>query len=195
MTDLPLCRAFVTRYSVLRTRNSVLSFPQILFCISQIIPGIPHDRFLIFLIELATEFAGRSHPERAGFDHCSLGDESAGSDNRSRANFCAVQNNRSHADEAAVFYGAAVQRDGMAHGDIFAEVDAVLLLHAVEHAAILHVGMRADADFVNVAAQHGIHPDGGVLAENHVADDLGGGIDIASRWNGWRDAFEWSNHF
>jgi hypothetical protein len=36
----------------------------------------------------------------------------------------------------------------------------------------------ADADLVHVAAKDAVHPDAGVLAENDVADDLGGFVDI-----------------
>ena len=49
----------------------------------------------------------------------------------------------------------------------------------MERAAILNVGVVADANFVHVAAQDGVHPDAGVLAEDDVADELGGLVDIA----------------
>ena len=65
-----------------------------------------------------------------------------------------------------------MQGDRMAHRDILAHINAVQLLHAVEHGAILHIGMSADADFVHIAAQHGIHPDARVFAKHHVPDQL-----------------------
>src|SRR5437867_2396985 len=51
----------------------------------------------------------------------------------------------------------------------------------MEHAAILHVGMRADPDGMHVAAQHRIHPDAGILAENYISDDLRRLIHIRQR--------------
>jgi hypothetical protein len=50
----------------------------------------------------------------------------------------------------------------------------------VEHAAVLNIGIRANADFVHIAAEDGIHPDAGVRAQLHVADDLRGLIDVAA---------------
>ena len=83
----------------------------------------------------------------------------------------------------------------MADGDVFAEIDAVLLLHAVEDAAVLNVGVRADANFMDVAAEDGVHPDGGVFAQDDVADDLGGGVDVAGGGDFWGDVFEGADHW
>jgi hypothetical protein len=52
------------------------------------------------------------------------------------------------------------------------ETVAVVQLH-------LNVGIVADADLVNVAAEDGVHPDAGVFAEDDVADELGGVVDLA----------------
>ena len=43
----------------------------------------------------------------------------------------------------------------------------------------------ADADGVDVAAEDGVHPDAGLVAEDDVADDLGGGVDVAAGGDGW----------
>jgi hypothetical protein len=88
-----------------------------------------------------------------------------------------------------------VEGDGVADGDVFAEVDAVLIFHAVEDGVVLDVGVGADADFVDVAAEDGVHPDGGVVAEDDVSDDLGGAIDVAGGGDGGRDGFEGAKHF
>ena len=72
-------------------------------------------------------------------------------------------------------------QDGVvAHADVVAEVDAVLFFHAVEDAVVLNIGVVADADLVDVAAEDGVHPDAGVFAEDDVADELGRVVDIAS---------------
>jgi len=44
--------------------------------------------------------------------------------------------------------------------------------HAVQDGAVLHVAVGADTDGVDVAADDGVHPDAGVLAEHDVADHL-----------------------
>jgi hypothetical protein len=58
----------------------------------------------------------------------------------------------------------------------------------VEDAVVLNVGIVADADLVNVAAEDGVHPDAGVFAEDDVADELGGFVDIAGVGELWGDA-------
>ena len=58
----------------------------------------------------------------------------------------------------------------------------------MEHGAVLHVGVGADADGVDVAADDSVHPDAGVLAEDDIADDLRGEVDVASRGDGRRMA-------
>src|SRR5437667_11278507 len=82
----------------------------------------------------------------------------------------------------------------MSHGHLLAHEHAVLLLHSMEHAAILHVGMRADPDGMHVAAQHRIHPDAGILAENYISDDLRRLIHIAGIRNRRHDAFVRADH-
>src|SRR5690606_33257044 len=47
----------------------------------------------------------------------------------------------------------------------------------MHHHAVLQVAARTDADEVDVAADHGHRPDRDIVAQHHVADDLGGGVD------------------
>src|ERR1043166_3255094 len=82
----------------------------------------------------------------------------------------------------------------MADRDVFAEVDAPLLLHAVKDAIVLHVGVGANANFVDVSAYDGIHPHRGMFAEHDVTDDLRRVVNVAGGWNGRPDAFVGSNH-
>ncbi len=82
----------------------------------------------------------------------------------------------------------------MAYGDIVANVNAVLFLHAVQDAVVLNVGVVADADLVYIAAEDGVHPDAGVLSENDVADELGGVVDVASIGELGTDAFVGADH-
>ena len=84
---------------------------------------------------------------------------------------------------------ASVEDGVVADRDVVADIDAILFFHAVERAAVLNIGIVPDANLVHVAAQHGVHPDAGVLAENHVADDLGRVVDVAGVGNLGSDAF------
>jgi small subunit ribosomal protein S21 len=64
----------------------------------------------------------------------------------------------------------------------------------VEDSAVLDVGVGADADGVDVAAQNGVHPDGGVFAQGDVADQLGGEIDVAGGVDLGRAALVGADH-
>jgi len=64
----------------------------------------------------------------------------------------------------------------------------------VEDGAVLDIGVGANADGVDVTAQNGVHPHRRALAEHHVAEDLGGGVDVATRWDCWRMALIASEH-
>jgi len=64
----------------------------------------------------------------------------------------------------------------------------------VEHTAILHVGVFANADGKHVTADDGVHPDAGVFTYFDVADDLGGLIDITRIVNARRDPLIRAKH-
>jgi hypothetical protein len=72
-----------------------------------------------------------------------------------------------------------VQRDAVADGDIVAEEEGIFVAHYVEDAAVLNIGARADADVVDVAADDGAGPDAGVGADDDVANDDGGGVNVS----------------
>ena len=72
----------------------------------------------------------------------------------------------------------------MADGDPVADFDRIEVALAVEDGAVLDIGVGADADGVDIAAQDGVHPDRGVLAEGDIADELGGEIDVGTGGEG-----------
>src|SRR5258708_10286437 len=81
--------------------------------------------------------------------------------------------------QAAGFYVAAVQGYAMADGYVVAEQQGMFVAHYVEDGAILNVGAGADADVVDVAADYRAGPDAGVWADDYVADDYGGGVNVS----------------
>ena len=85
----------------------------------------------------------------------------------------AVQNHRAHAHQHFVADLAGVDNRAVADGDPVAE-HAGEIVRQMQHGVVLHVGVVADDDAVDVAAQHRAVPDAGMRAERHVADDDGG---------------------
>jgi len=143
---------------------------------------------------MAAECSWGTHPERIRLDNRFLGDQGTGGDDGAGSDDGAVENDGAHADEAAGFNGATVEYSVVANGDIVANEDAVFSFHAVENAVVLNVGVVADADLVDVAAEDRVHPDAGVFAENDVADELGGVVDIAGVGELGSDAFVGADH-
>jgi len=170
------------------------SLHQVGLLVAHVIVGVAEDCFLVFLIQVAAECSWGAHPEGIWFDDCLLGDQGAGGDDGAGTDDGAVEDDHAHADKAASFDGASVEDRAVAHGDVVANVDAILFLHAVEDGVVLNVGVVANADLVDVAAEHGVHPDAGVFPYDHVADELGGVVDIASFGELGGDAFVGANH-
>ena len=48
----------------------------------------------------------------------------------------------------------------------------VHVAHSMQYGAVLHIRVGADADRVDVAAHHRVHPHAGMLAQRHIADNL-----------------------
>src|SRR5258708_6131450 len=167
---------------------------QIHLFISQIIIRIPQNGLQVFFLQLAAELARRSHPQRSRLNNRLLRNQSTRANDRTGADHRAIQNDRPHADQALVLDTTPMQRDGVPHGDTVADVHAVLLLHPVQNAAVLNVGMRADANLVDISADDGVHPHAGVFGENDVADDLRGVIHVTRCGDGWRNSLVRTDH-
>ena len=67
----------------------------------------------------------------------------------------------------------------MANGHVIAKNQGPFVAHHVQDRAILNVGPRADANVVHVAANHRARPDARILANHHITDNDGCGIDIS----------------
>ena len=121
-----------------------------------------------------------------------------------------VQDDRADADQALIADGAAVQDDRMPDRHIVADDQRraigffLSLVRHMPHRQILYVRAAPDHDAVHIAAQHGVAPDGTVVAEFYVADDLAGGMEInpftenggcVEVWKQWHDCFSWRLKF
>ena len=144
--------------------------------------------------EFAAEFGGDAGPEGARRDNGVFGDDGASGDDGAGADAGVVEDGGADADEDLVLDDAAVDSGVVADGDPVADDDRVKVALAVENGAVLDVGVGADADGVDVAAEDGIHPDGGSLAEDDVADELGGEIDVATGGNLGQTALVAADH-
>jgi hypothetical protein len=48
----------------------------------------------------------------------------------------------------------------------------------VQHGVILDAATRTDADAVHVAANHGVRPNGTIVAQLYIADHASHGVDV-----------------
>jgi hypothetical protein len=200
----PQIHLFIRRVLIPETKSQELkaanyelrafSLHQVRLLVAHVIVDVAEDCLLVFFVQAAAEFSWRTHPEGIRLDNRVLGDQGAGGDDGAGSDDGAVEDDGAHADEAAGFDFAAVEDGVVAHGDVVADVDAVLFFHAVEDAVVLNIGVVADADLVDVAAEDGVHPDAGVFAENDVADELGGVVDVAGFGELGSDAFVGADH-
>src|SRR5574343_50218 len=130
----------------------------------------------VLVAEFAYYLAGRADDQRTVGEHLALRDQRIGANDAALADHGPVEDHRADADQAAVAYRAAVQHDQVADRDVVADMHRHALV-GVQYRAVLDVGVVADVDRVVVAAQRGVPPDRGVLAEAHVADHRGVGGD------------------
>src|ERR1700737_3862617 len=68
------------------------------------------------------------------------------------------------------------------------------VFHHVQHRTILNIGASADANPVDVAADHYTRPDAGKLSHRDVADDHCIGVDVSRCRNLRRPATVTANH-
>src|ERR1044071_7118080 len=103
--------------------QSLLLLPllQIRLFIPQIVIRITHDALSVARFQLATKFAGGTHPQRSWFHDRFLRNQGSGGDDRTGPDARAIQDDRAHADQAAVFDGATMQRYRVAYRDVSAQ--------------------------------------------------------------------------
>src|SRR5206468_2545069 len=79
----------------------------------------------------------------------------------------------SHADERAALDRAAVHDRAMPDRDFLGHDGWPGVVGDMEHAVVLDVRPRSDADVIDVAAKDGAEPDRAVVADLDVADERG----------------------
>ena len=85
-----------------------------------------------------------------------------------RADFSAIEDDRAHADQTFVADSAGVDNRGMANGDIIAH-DAGKIVRQMKDRVVLDIAVVANDDAVDVAAQDGVIPNAGAVAQGDVA--------------------------
>jgi hypothetical protein len=160
----------------------------------EVVAGVSADEGQVFVGYGAADFSGDSGDEGARGDDGVLGDEGTGGDDGAGPDVGVVEDYGSDADEDVVFEDAAVDGGVVADGDSLADGDGVEVALAVDDGAVLYVGAGSDADAVDVAADDGVHPDGAVLAEDYVADDLGGDVHVGGGGDGGVNTLEGTEH-
>src|SRR5881396_209661 len=84
-----------------------------------------------------------------------------------------VQDYRAHANQAVGLDRATVKHDAVPYRDVILENKWILGLHDVADRAVLNIGVLADANEMNVAANDAVVPDAGMVLNLNVSDDLG----------------------
>ncbi|SPE21381.1 hypothetical protein SBA5_300025 [Candidatus Sulfotelmatomonas gaucii] len=148
--------------------------------IVEVVLRVFSDEGAIFVGDFAPQLSRNAGPEGARRDDGVLRNHGTGGDNTALADAAVVQDAGSHADYAHILDDAAVDRGVVPDGHPVADDDRIKVALAMENRAVLHVGAGAYADGIDIAAENGIHPHRGALAEHHIAKDLGREIDIAT---------------
>ena len=147
--------------------------------------GRPILQLLAFVrSESFDDFSRRTQDERAGRDFHPLFNQRVCADERLFTDFRAVENGRPHADQTFVANGARVDDGRVADGHVIAD-DAAEVIGEVKDGVVLNIAVMTDGDAIDVAAQNGVIPDAGMVAERDVADDDAGAGNInvlANRW-------------
>ena len=107
-------------------------------------------------------------------------DDGAGGDDAAFADVSVVKHSGTHTDDDVIANDAAMDSSVVADRDPITHDDGIEVALAVEDSTVLDVGAGADADGIDVAAQDRVHPDRGLFAEDDVAKDLRGGVDVTA---------------
>jgi hypothetical protein len=72
--------------------------------------------------------------------------------------------------------------------------DGIQISHPVQYCTVLHIALRPNANRVNIPPNDRVHPYTCLLAQNDVANNLCGRINVAACWNYWSYSLIRTNH-
>jgi hypothetical protein len=65
-----------------------------------------------------------------------------------------------------------MKHHAVTHSHVIVKNKGILVLHHVQDAAVLDIGVFSNADVVNIAANNGVKPHTGVISDLHIANNL-----------------------
>jgi len=167
---------------------------EVVFGVAEVVLRVLVDEGEVVIGRGATDFAGDARDQGAWRDDYALGDQRSGGDDAARADARSIEDDGAHADQNVVFQGAAMHGGVMADGAAGPDDHWIQAFHAMQHGAVLHIAASADPDAVYIAAQHGVHPDAGLLAQDDITEHLRGGVDVRGGRDGGRDTSIGAEH-
>ncbi len=170
-----LCRK---KTEILRGAIAVLrSHSDVLECVLVV-------RLFCGFIHCLYDLCRRAEYEAVWWDDASLRDEGIRADDRAMTYDSSVEDGSAHADEALVLYLASMQGDAVTDRDVLTYFAAVVVSD-VEAGVVLNVGSLTHRDEINVTAQGGVVPDGGVFCDGYFADEVGTSCDECAGIHAW----------
>ena len=95
----------------------------------------------------------------------------------------AIEDGAVHADQAFIADATGVDDGAVADGGPVADFAGVIV-GEMDDGAVLNIGVMADLDEVDIAAEHGVVPHAGVGAERDIAHDNGGASEVRALTEG-----------
>src|SRR5262249_26820562 len=127
-----------------------------------------------------------SHHQLAVWHHRARREYRAGGDDAAAADLAVIQHDRADADERPRTHATAVHHRAVADADIVGDIQIDTGLR-VNDRAVLNVHAAPDANRRDIAADHDVMHDGAIVAEGHLAADVGSRRDIDVAADGRRD--------
>ncbi len=142
-----------------------------------VVRGILFHEGALFGIGFTHDLARDAHDNHVVGHDKAGGNDSAGGDDTVVADFGVAEDSTVHADEATVANGFAVADGVVPDGDGFT-YDVGEATVAVDCGVVLHIGVFADGDGGDIAADGGAVPDIDVFVERDFTEDAGGVSDV-----------------
>ena len=149
----------------------------------EVVLRILADQSAVGVSQLAAELRRNPGPESARRHDGVFRKDCPGGNDGTLADAAVIQDSDAHPDEDVVFDHAAVDCGVVADRDPVSDNDRIEVALAMEDGTVLNIGICPYTDGVDIATKDGIHPDRGVLAEDHISKDLCRNVDVAGFGN------------